>query len=140
MKKTALYIIVLIAFCSCSEVGDIDDIIITTERFSETIQTLSVDQKSLAFDADGGQQQLAIRSNARWTISSSESWCSVPTSSGSGNSDVTIIAGANPTTEERTATITVSNSERAVTVTVTQKGAEADSGIPGPGDNQPPAW
>ena len=63
MKKVFYLIVFVLGICSCSEVSNIDDIVIDDGK-----TTLSVDKESLAFEADGGQQSLNIKSNANWGI------------------------------------------------------------------------
>ena len=134
MKKVFYVIFVMLGICSCSEVSNIDDIVIDDGK-----TTLSVDKESLAFEADGGQQSLNIKSNANWGINNSVTWLRVQPVTGKGNGSVTVDASANTSTDERTGSISIYNNDKTITVKVTQKGAE-ESGIPGSGDNKSPTW
>ena len=100
------------------EFGTIDDG--TTEP--EPDPTLAVSTTSLSFSADGGQQSLTITSNIEWTVSSSASWLAVSSASGSNNAVITTTAAANSTTNQRTATITISGTDvTSIIVNVTQE-------------------
>lgn len=133
MKKSLFLIIMVLSFCSCSEVSNIDDIVIDDGAI-----TLSVDNESLEFSAEGGQMLLGIKSNGNWGISRSGSWFTVQTVTGKGNGNAVVEATPNTTTEVRSGTITVYNNNKSITVNVTQKASEK-SGIPGSGDNNPPS-
>lgn len=134
MKKILYVIFVVLGICSCSEVSNIDDIVIDDGK-----TTLSVDKESLSYEADGGQQSLNIKSNSNWGVNCSTTWLRVQPVTGKGNGSVTVDATANTSTDERAGSISVYNNDKTITVKVTQKGAE-ESGIPSSGDNNPPTW
>ncbi len=83
---------------------------------------LEVSPTNITLD-ENGEGSFAIMSNASWTVSSSESWCSVSQTSGNGNvSSITVSATANSSTESRMAVITVKASTQSCTIAVTQNG------------------
>ena len=100
--------------------------------------TLTVSPTTWAVGAVGGSQTVTITSDladARWTASSSASWLTVTPSSGSGTTSLTMVA--NPSSEGRTATVTVAGqsiqvtqSAPSVTFTVSPEGwaPDADGG------------
>jgi hypothetical protein len=85
--------------------------------------TLTVNPATLEFVAAGEQKSFAINSNTSWTVTSSETWCTVGTPSGSNDANISVTAVANTGTA-RSATITVSGTGVAnQTVLVTQAAA-----------------
>lgn len=139
MKRYILYIIACISLCSCSEVGDIDDVIILKELLNDNAEVLTVSPETMTFEADGGQQQLAVRSNASWAVGSSETWCKPQVTTGYGNETVAIEVDKNTSTDKRSASVVVSTETKTITIRITQKGTEESSDIPGSGDNRPPS-
>jgi hypothetical protein len=91
-----------------------------TEKPSLTVSTTELTIEAQA----SSTANFNITSNIAWTVSSSESWLSASTTSGTGNTSITLTAEANPNTAERTATITVSGSGvESKTIAVTQNAA-----------------
>lgn len=87
---------------------------------------LTVDQTTMHMVSEGERKTFDISTNTSWTISCSESWLTVRTASGNNNKTVTTIAAANPSTQPRTATITISaDFLEPKTITVTQDGSPA---------------
>ena len=82
---------------------------------------LTVDKSSLSFGYSGGSDSFTISSNVSWTVTSSATWCTVSPSSGSNNGTVTVKASENTTTDDRTATITVTGGGITRTIAITQK-------------------
>jgi hypothetical protein len=90
--------------------------------------TLTVAPSALSFAAGGEQKSFAITSNTAWTVTSSESWCTVNTANGSNNATINVTAAAN-SGAQRTATITVSGTGVSnQTIAVTQAGASSGGG------------
>ena len=99
--------------------------------------TLTVGTNSLAFEAEQGQLEFTIESNTSWTIEA-PGWCTLSKTSGTGDATITVSVGDNPSTDERSGNIVVSGPDGlSATIKVTQKGKDS-SGVPGPGDNEPP--
>lgn len=84
-------------------------------RLSSNPSTLSVTAKSQ-------QSSVRITSNVHWTATSDAAWCKVETSSGVGNSDITIRVEDNLSIDSRTCTIIVSAENKSVSINVTQSG------------------
>ncbi len=88
---------------------------------------LSVSPLSLDVAAsEGSSSTFTITSNIGWAVLSNETWLNVSKPFGNGNSEVMVIAEANPTAGQRTGTIVVSATGAGTqTVTVTQAAGEA---------------
>ena len=68
---------------------------------------LSVSPAALNFAAAGEDKSFTITGNTAWTVTSSETWCTVNTASGNNDATINVTAEAN-SGAERAATITVS--------------------------------
>jgi len=69
---------------------------------------LTVSIKKVVFTKDGDSKNFYVRSNAKWTLSSSKTWCIVsPTSGEAGTTTINVNVEGNILTEERNATISV---------------------------------
>lgn len=93
--------------------------------------TLAISVNSIEMAASSDNHDITVTSNAFWTVSSNQSWCSVTPSKGSGNSSFNIAVTTNATLERRTATITIvagnpdTGNKVTKTITVTQDAAAA---------------
>ena len=76
-------------------------------------------------DADVNRTYATVDSNVSWTASSDASWLTVSPSNGSGNGNLTIDTKANPSTEQRNGTITVTGGGISRKMSVTQFGVAA---------------
>jgi len=92
------------------------------------------------FDATGGVQTLVITSTGLWRVEFANiSWCRPSISTSMGNATVKITADPNPTSQSRTASITLSaQGAESITLTVTQSGKTLDPIIPGLADSIAP--
>ena len=87
--------------------------------------TLSVTPANQNVAATAGTTVFSVVSNSAWTAASNMGWCTI-TTSGSGNGSITASFSANPTTNQRIATISVTVAGLPVqTTTVSQAGAAA---------------
>lgn len=86
--------------------------------------TLSVDQESLTTTSLGESKTVSITSNDSWNVSSSQTWCMVSPTSGTGNGNVTVKTLKNTLTS-RTATVTINGvkSGKKIILTVQQEGS-----------------
>ena len=122
MKKTILYllyIIVISGVISCSSSWE--------EQYNETpfevmpSVPLNVSSEVLEFPETSSSQQLAVSTSNYWTAKCSASWLQLSSAMGKGDAVLTVSAEANPsTTQQRTATITISVGFESRTVHVTQ--------------------
>ena len=82
----------------------------------------NVSNNTVEFTDQGGETTLAITSNTDWKASKEGTWIKISAYSGSGNSNLTITADENFTTESRKATIKFTYNSKTVTVNVNQAG------------------
>lgn len=81
--------------------------------------TLAKDQ--ITFDTNAGTTTLAFKTNTAWTLSSSETWCTLsPTSGEAGTKQIKVTVTRNNSEAARTATLTVKAGDLSKTVLVTQ--------------------
>ncbi|HEY0408001.1 MAG TPA: Ig-like domain-containing protein, partial [Pyrinomonadaceae bacterium] len=88
--------------------------------------TVAISPASRSFAANGGPGQIAVSptsATCTWTAVSNASWITVNTASGAGNGTVNFTVANNPTTSQRTGTLTISGQ----IFTVTQVGVLPDS-------------
>ena len=89
--------------------------------------TISVQPTSVTLQkASGSQASITISANQGWTISGTPAWATLSKNSGNGNDTVTITAASeNTSTDERSATLTISGSQSgSATVTLKQNATE----------------
>lgn len=89
--------------------------------------TISVQPTSVTLQkASGSQASITISANQAWTISGTPTWATLSKNSGNGNDTVTITAASeNTSTDERSATLTISGSQSgSATVTLKQNATE----------------
>lgn len=83
-------------------------------------QTLSVEPDNQNVEAEAGTTTFSVLSNTAWTVESDSEWCST-ISAGDGDGIIEVNYAANPSSDIRIATLTVSVSNmEPQTVTVTQ--------------------
>ena len=80
------------------------------------VTELSVSDSIANFDADGGDKNITVSSNADWTVSKDADWVTTNV----GGSSLTITVSANEGFDSRTATVTVSANELRENIKVTQ--------------------
>jgi hypothetical protein len=85
---------------------------------------LTVSPDSLSIESTSGSaNSFAITSNVSWSISGKTDWLNLSSASGSNDQNITVTANsANPTTDNRVATLTVTGGGISSSVIVTQKG------------------
>ena len=86
---------------------------------------ISLSVNSLNFTSDSDSKSFTITSNSSWTVSSSQTWCTVSPSSGSNNGSVIVKVEKNKATSSRTATISVKSDAGDKIVNISQAGADA---------------
>jgi len=84
---------------------------------------LIVSTESISFTKEGGDKDIHIKTNQKWSISSSESWCTVNPASGEGTGTIkiTLSATANTSNDLRTSVLTVSAGGITKEVNITQQ-------------------
>ena len=82
--------------------------------------TLDVTPSATSFDAEGGSVEIAVASNAPWTITVAEEWITVEPASGQGEGKVVVTVAPTEVRDVRNAVVTVKetvgNTEKAVNV------------------------
>ncbi len=82
---------------------------------------LVVSKEEMTFGKEGGEQKLAVESNLSWTISSSETWCTLSMTSGEpGTKQFLVIVAKNTDVNSREAILTVVSGSMIKTVKVNQ--------------------
>ena len=91
--------------------GDITELSVIQEQVEAR---LVVSGNSYYFNCMGGERELSIDTNRDWTISVSEPWLSLSSTSGSYSSKLKLSALANNSMSERNAVITVKSSDESL--------------------------
>ncbi len=86
---------------------------------------LSASPSSINMIAEGSQQMLTITANCDWSITGSESWLTISSTSGNSNATITLSATANMTSNSRSCTLTLQGGNLKRSITVTQSGSES---------------
>ena len=74
---------------------------------SSNDKSLSVSDRSVILDGEGGSQKISVSANGvSWIATAADSWVKVTPQSGTGDSFVVVSAEANNTAEMRTSSIT----------------------------------
>ncbi|WP_321334044.1 cellulase family glycosylhydrolase [uncultured Bacteroides sp.] len=82
---------------------------------------LTVAKEELTFAKESSMQKLAIKTNIKWSASSSEAWCTLSPSSGeAGVTQIEVSASENASTDVREAVITITVGSLSKQVTVSQ--------------------
>lgn len=124
--KLFILFIVYSTVVSCSE-QNIPDL---PENPGNTNQGIaSIDQTQI--NANGGGFIIRVKTNGTWEASSSESWCTLSRTSGSGNGAISGYIKAN-TNAERNVTITITSGKEKATFTVKQLADNGSNPDPDP--------
>lgn len=124
-KESTIYV--------CSELGK-DPITITQDPGAEGYITPST--TSININANAQQTTFTVDSNIDWTVSSTESWCTVSSNVSSLSGVVTVNVTKNTGTSVRTAKITLKSNAGNATITVNQDPLQ----VPGGDDNPNPNY
>ncbi|MBR1400591.1 MAG: BACON domain-containing protein [Prevotella sp.] len=143
MKRTLLYTCItsiLIAVSACSEVGDIDGIIVNKEKSEMATYALSVDVAFIEFAAEGESKAFHITTTTSWQITA-PAWCQLSTTSGTGNATITISTSENNTGEHRNDNIIIAGKNaNTITIPARQNAKNVTSDIPQGNDNLTPQY
>lgn len=80
----------------------------------------SIEPENMSFSYTGGSSALTITTNDSWTASTTDSWLSLSSTAGTGNSSINILASAN-TGLQRTGTVSVTDGNITLTCSITQE-------------------
>jgi hypothetical protein len=70
-------------------------------------KVLTVSSTSINVGLTAGESKIKITTNTDWTATSDQSWCTLSASSGSGDSEITVLYTENTLFENRTAHVTI---------------------------------
>lgn len=131
MKKTTLYLFMLVALIAC---GDDDD---DADSGKKPDYIAAVEEMDMP---ESNEITLSIKANCKWVLVADVDWLFFDPASGENNLKVTVTASPNKTGATRTATIYMRNETNTLerTVTVHQKKAPDNSFVPEPGENPLP--
>ncbi|HCT29463.1 MAG TPA: hypothetical protein DIW31_01735 [Bacteroidales bacterium] len=107
-------------------IGDVSGgSLILTQGFQQSFLSLMVSSNSLTVAApNNSTTTFDVTSNINWTAESDQTWLTIDNTSGSGNATLTLTATLNPSTNNRSATVTVSGVwVTPQTILVTQSGS-----------------
>jgi hypothetical protein len=107
---------------------------LTVKQQGDTSTDFHVSASELSASALAGTVQFSIIGDAKWTLSSNQSWATPSQINGEGNATIVVTLTDNTNEEDRTAVITVTSDSKSETVTIRQAGAAK----PGGDDNTPP--
>lgn len=112
------WIILLSFICVVTACSDDDD--------NKAQAELVVSTDAMSLSKAGETKAMHIKTNVSWSVTASESWCTVSPASGEGTGTIKIevTAPANTATDERTATLTITAGNISEQVTVTQVAAD----------------
>jgi hypothetical protein len=131
MKKTTLYLFMMVALIACG--GDDDD----ADSGKKPDYIAAVEEVDMP---ESNETTLSIKANCKWVLVTDVDWLFFDPASGENNVKITITASPNKTGATRTATIFMRNETNTLEnkVTVYQKKAPEDSFVPEPGENPLP--
>ena len=131
MKKTTLYLFMLVALIACG--GDDDD----ADSGKKPDYIAAIEEMDMP---ESNETTLSIKANCKWVLVSDVDWLFFDPDSGENNLKVTVTASPNKTGATRTGTIFMRNETNTLekTVTVHQKKAPDNSFVPEPGENPLP--
>ncbi|MDR2125390.1 MAG: hypothetical protein LBP63_00995 [Prevotellaceae bacterium] len=91
------------------------------------VPTLSVSPENIQATATAGSYTINVTSNASWTATCAETWCTLTGASAIGNGAITVNVAENTTFDNpRTATVTITAGELTETVSVEQEALVPD--------------
>lgn len=87
--------------------------------------TLSLSPQDLVFEVVGGWKEFTINCSGAWTLTGGSAWCQPGATSGSGRSQVKVMAEASTLTSDRNVNLTIRCGSQTKVLAVTQKGVNA---------------
>ena len=88
-------------------------------NYNEKLGSFGIEPENILFSYTGGTSALTITAEEGWTASTSDSWLTLSSTSGTGNSTINVTAQLNKG-QERTGSITVTDGNTNVSCTITQ--------------------
>ena len=99
--------------------------VVSVNGGSEVSDYLSISKASAEVSAEAGSIELSVASNTTWTVSCSESFVTLSTTSGDGDGTVTVSYAENTASEARSAVVSFVGAGKTVTFTLSQLEAGA---------------
>ena len=91
-------------------------------EYEAILSEINVSETFLSVSGEDQTKNISITCNSYWTVSSSSTWLTAKTANGKGNSSLTILISANPsTTQSRTSAIVISDGIKKISVNVEQQ-------------------
>lgn len=118
MKKIALFTLVVLMICGCSEGGN------EIDKQNPKEDTIELSQNKLSFDISREKQSIYVYSSRDWTLTGGAPWCTPSQSDGKDWDEVTFIVMENNEKKERSTTFLFSCGTANETLTVTQRHGE----------------
>ena len=88
--------------------------------YGEIISTIEISPENISFDYTGGTSALTITSEESWTASIGNDWITLSSTSGTGNSEITVTAQLNKG-QDRTGYIVISDDSNNLVCTISQE-------------------
>ena len=88
--------------------------------YGEIINTFEISPESMSFDYTGGTSSLAITTDEGWTASTNDSWITLSSTAGTGNSTITVTVNENTSFQAKLGVVTVTDGSDTLTCTISQ--------------------
>ena len=114
MKKIVAFFAIALLVFACEKPQPVED------------YTLSVDTQEITIPADGGSASVAVSSNGKWAVTSTDAWITFAPAEGEGNATITVSADKNTTEKARKGNVSVNGPSKKYTITVKQDASVPD--------------
>ena len=118
MKKIALFTLVVLMICGCSEGGT------EIDKQNPKEDTIELSQNKLSFDISREKQSIYVYSSRDWTLTGGAPWCTPSQSDGKDWDEVTFMVMENNEKKERSTTFLFSCGTANETLIITQRHGE----------------
>lgn len=118
MKKIALFTLVVLMICGCSEGGN------EIDKQNPKEDTIELSQNKLSFDISREKQSIYVYSSRDWTLTGGAPWCTPSQSDGKDWDEVTFMVMENNEKKERSTTFLFSCGTANETLIITQRHGE----------------
>jgi len=94
-----------------------------TVNVKQNAYVFSIDTQNMDFAAAASSKSVTLRSSAKWTVASNQSWLTVSAKEGDGDKTLTVSVEKNSTKADRTGKVTFTSQygNHVLTIDVTQK-------------------
>lgn len=105
-------------YCSLETLNDEE--ILQVINYNEKLGSFGIEPENLSFDYTGGTSSLTITTDEGWTASTSDSWITLSSTSGTGDSTINITAQLNKG-QQRTGYVNVTDGSNTLACTISQE-------------------